>query len=52
MTNRFSVAHAIVKGDSVLKKWFYGFNSWLVLGPVIPKTLKVGVVPACVVLRM
>ena len=39
-------------GDSALTKWFHGFDSWLVLGPVIPKTLKVGVVPACMVIRM
>ena len=34
--------------------WFYGFNSRLVLGPVdvIPKTLEMGVVPACMVLMM
>ena len=56
MTNRPSVALLIVKGDdrgdSALTKWFYGFNFRLVLGPVIPKTLKMGVVPACMVLRM
>ena len=54
MTNRPSVALLIVKGDnrgdSALTKRFYGFNSRLVLGPVIPKTLKM--VPACMVLRM
>ena len=38
MTNRPSVAPADRKR--------------LVLGPVIPKTLKMGVVPACMVLRM
>ena len=35
-----------------MTKWFYGFNSKLVLGPVIPKTLKMGVVPACMVFMM
>ena len=39
-------------GDQALTKWFYGFNSRLVLGPVIPKTLKMGVIPACMVLMM
>ena len=29
-----------------------GFDSRLLLGPVIPKTLKMGVVPACMVLTM
>ena len=29
-----------------------GWISGLVLGPVIPKTLKMGVVPACMVLMM
>ena len=56
MTNRSAVAPAGSKrrrlGDSALTKWFYGFNSWLVLGPVIPKTLKMGVVPGCMVLAM
>ena len=28
------------------------FDSWLLLGPVIPKTLKMVVVPTCMVLRM
>ena len=51
--NRPSVAPADRKrGDQALSKWFYGFNSRLVLGPVIPKTLKMGVVPACMVLMM
>ena len=61
MTNRSSVAPApgplvIVKGDDrrdpVMTKWFYWFNSRLVLVPVIPKKLKRGVVSACMVLRM
>ena len=61
MTNRSSVALApgpllIVKGndrgDPALTKWFYWFNSRLVLVPVIPKKLKMGVVSACMVLRM
>ena len=30
------------KGDPALTKWLDGFNSWLLLGPVIPKTLKNG----------
>ena len=46
----------IVKGDDrrdpAPTKWFYGIYSRLVLGLVIPKTLKMGVVPACMVLRM
>ena len=56
MTKRCSVVPAqllFVKGNegagldrSALTKWFYGFNSCLVLGPVIPKTLKMGVVPS------
>ena len=56
MTNRYSVSPADCKRrnrrDSALTKWFCGFDSWLVLGPVIPKALKIGVVPACMVLRM
>ena len=54
MTKRPSVApvKGNDRGDSALTKWFYGFNSWLVVGPVIPNTLKMGVVPACMVLRM
>ena len=32
-------------------KRFYGFNSWLVLGPVTTKALKMVVVLACMVLR-
>ena len=46
----------IVKGDDrgylAPTKRFCGFDSRLVLGPVIPKTLKMGVVPACMVLMM
>ena len=47
----------IVKGDdrgggAALTKWFYGFDSRLVLGPVIPKIFKMGVVPACMVPRI
>ena len=38
-------------GWGLLTKWFYGFDSRLVLGPV-PKMLEMGVVPACMVLRM
>ena len=38
-------------GDLALTKRFCGSDSWLVLGPVIPKTL-LGVVPACMVLMM
>ena len=60
VTNRSSVAPADRKrrslggggGDTALTKWFYGLNSRLVLGPVIPNTLKIGVVPPCVVPRM
>ena len=48
MMNRSS--NKIVKGDNrgdrALTK---RFDSRLVLGPVIPKTLKMGVVPACIV---
>ena len=40
------------RGDPALTKGFYEFNSKLVQGPVIPKTLKMVVVPACMVLRM
>ena len=52
--NRSSVAPADRKkgddrGDSALTKRICGFDSWLVLAPVIPKTLKMGVVPACMV---
>ena len=54
MTNRPSVL--IIKGDNrgdpALTKRIWGFDSRLVLGPVIPKTLKMVVVPACIVLRM
>ena len=39
-------------GDPALTKRFYGFDSQLALGPVIPKTLKLGVVPACMVHTM
>ena len=56
MTNRPSVAPVIIKGDDrgnpALTKWFYGFDSRWVLGPVIPKTLKMVVAPACMVLTM
>ena len=40
------------RGDPALTKRFHGFNSRLLLGPVIPRTLKMGVVPACMVLMM
>ena len=36
--------------NPALTKLFYGFNSWLVLAPVIPKTLKMRVVSPCLVL--
>ena len=56
MTNRFSVAPADRKGDDsgdlALTKRICGFDSRLLLGPVIPKTLKMGVAPACMVLTM
>ena len=45
----------VIKGDysghPALTKRFYEFDSQWVQGPVIPKTLKIGVVPACMVLR-
>ena len=49
MTNRSSVARATRddRVDPALTKMIYGFDSRLLLGPVIPKTLKMGVVPAC-----
>ena len=54
--NRPSVALLIVKGDNrgdpALTKRICGVDSQLVLGPVIPKTLKMGVVPTCMVLTM
>ena len=28
-----------------MTKWFYGLNSWSVLGPVIPNTLENGSAP-------
>ena len=34
------------RGDLAPTKRFCGFDSRLLLGPVIPKTLKIGVVPA------
>ena len=40
------------RGDLALTKRFCGFDSQLMLGPFIAKTLKIGVVPACMVLRM
>ena len=40
------------RGDLAPTQRFCGFDSRLVLGPVIPKTLKMGVVPACMVLMM
>ena len=56
MTNRSSVAPADCKrrrwGDPALTKRICGFDSRLLLGPVIPKTLKMGVVPPCMVLMM
>ena len=56
MTNRSSGAPADPKrgrkGDLAPTKRFCGFDLWLVLGPVIPKTLKMGVVSACMVLMM
>ena len=54
MTNRSSVARATRddRVDPAPTKMIYGFDSRLLLGPVIPKTLKMGVVPACIVLMM
>ena len=40
------------RGDPALTKRTRGFDSRLVLGPVIPKVLKMAVVPACLVLTM
>ena len=52
--NRPSVALTDVKGgergDQALTKRFNVFNPHLVLGPVIPRTFKMAVVPACMVL--
>ena len=42
----------MIGGDLAPTKRFCGFDSRLVLGPVIPKTLFTGVVPACMVLMM
>ena len=39
-------------GDLAPTKRCCGFDSRLLLGPVITKTLKMGVVPACMVLMM
>ena len=40
------------RGDLAPTKRFCGFDSRWVLGPVIPKTLKIGVIPVCMVLMM
>ena len=40
------------RGDQALTKRFCGFDSRLLLGPVIPKAFKIGVVPSCMVLMM
>ena len=40
------------RGDPALTKRVFWFDYRLVLGPVVPKTLKMGVVPVCIVLRM
>ena len=40
------------RGNPGLTKRFCGFDSRLMQGPVIPKTLQMGVVPACIVLTM
>ena len=40
------------RGDPALNKRICGFDSRLLLGPVKPKTLKMGVVPACMVLKI
>ena len=46
MTNRPLVTLLIVKGDDrgdpALIKWFYGLDSWLVLGPGHTKDFKNG----------
>ena len=39
-------------GDSALTNRICGFDSRSLLGPVIAKTLKMGVAPACMVLTM
>ena len=51
MTNRSSIARQD-RGDPALTKRICVFDSRLLLDPVIPKTLKMGVVPACMVLTM
>ena len=43
------IVKGLDRGYPPLTKWFY---SRLLLGPVIPKTIKMGVVPACMVLMM
>ena len=40
------------RGDQALTKRCGGYDSQLVLGPVIPKTFKMVVVPACMVFRI
>ena len=57
VTNRPSVARAADwkgddRGDQALTKRICGFDSRLVLGPVIPKTLQMGVVSSWMVLTM
>ena len=56
MTNRPSVPpddHKMQqKGEPALTKRFYGLDFRMVLGPVIPKTLKNVVSAACMVVRM
>ena len=50
------IGRHIVKGDDggdpALIKWVYGFDSGLLPGLVIPKTVKKGVIPACMIFRM
>ena len=56
VTNRSSVAPVDCKKDdkrdSALTKRICWIDSQLLLGPLIPKTLKMGVVPTCIVLTM
>ena len=40
------------RGSPALTKRICGFDSQSVLGPVVSKTLKMGVAPSCMVLRM
>ena len=55
MTNRSSAPtdrKSDNRGDPALTKWFYGFDSWSVLGPVLPHKLEMAGVLTCMVLTM